>query len=313
MYTPYLKEFIDLMQTCNYQKTAENMNISASSISKHIRKLEEECGGVALFERTTRSVVPTAYGVTFYDYAKQIVELEESGLLALKQLQEKNSSLLNIGYMPVMLEYELIDILMEFMQIYPEIEVKPIAGNRCSELFETEQCDFVFFDNHSQSELSLNHLLCTEDHLVALLPLDHPLANEKKITIEQLRNERFIMHGTSASSLCRDALTVHKMCKEVGFEPNIFLTSSHVSTIMGLVGKGTGISVLNRFLCPLALSSQVAIVDLEAPPSFRIYCLYRKNSLTSTQKLFLSFVREKSTDWPTHERNRLTGTTQNQW
>lgn len=313
MFTPYLKEFIDLIQTCNYQKTAENMNISASSISKHIRKLEEECGGVALFERTTRSVVPTVYGVTFYEYAKQIVELEENGLLALKQLREKNSSVLCIGYMPVMLEYELIDILMEFTQIYPEIEVKPIAGNRCSELFEVDQCDFVFFDNHSQSDLNVNHLLCKEDNLVVLLPLDHPLANEQKISIEQLKDERFVMHGASTTTLCRDSLNVCKLCKDAGYDPNIFLTSSHISTIMGLVRKGIGISVLNRFLCPLPLSSRVAIIDLDAPPSFRIYCLYRKGSLTSTQKLFLSFVREKSANWPTHEYVKLANSPNIPW
>lgn len=313
MFTPYLKEFIDLIQTCNYQKTAENMNISASSISKHIRKLEEECGGVALFERTTRSVVPTAYGVTFYEYAKQIVELEEAGLLALKLLQEKNSSVLNIGYMPVMLEYELIDILMEFMQIYPEIEVKPISGNRCTELFEAEQCDFVFFDNPNQSDMNLNHLLCKEDNLVVLLPLDHPLAGEKQISIEQLKGERFVMHGASASTLCRDSLDVCKLCKDAGYEPNIFLTSSHISTIMGLVRKGIGISVLNRFLCPLPLSSRVAIIDLDAPPSFHIYCLYRRGNLTSTQKLFLSFMREKTSNWPTHEYVKLANSPNTPW
>lgn len=305
MYTPYLKEFIDLYQTCNYQKTAENMNISQSSISKHISKVEEECG-VALFDRTTRSVVPTGYGKIFYDYAKQMVALEDKALTALRMLRQENAGVLTIGYMPVMLEYELVDVLMEFMDRYPEIEVKPVAGNRCSELFETEHCDFVFFDDYNQSDLNPNYYLCKEDRLVVLLPLDHPLANEKKISIEQLRCERFVMHGNSQTSLCRDAYTVSRLCREAGFEPQVYLTSSHISTIMGLVRKGIGISVLNRFQCPAPLSERVAIIDLDTDESFRIYCLYKKSiSMTPTQKMFLAFIRETSRHWPAHEYSRM--------
>lgn len=305
MYTPYLREFIDLYQTCNYQKTAENMNISSSSISKHISKLEKECG-VALFDRTTRSVVPTEYGTTFFEYAKQIVELEEKSLAALRMQHHENSGILTIGYMPVMLEYELVDVLMEFMRRYPDIEVKTLVGNRCSELFETNHCDFVFFDDFSQSGLNLNHVLCKEDNLVVLLPLDHPLAGEKSISVDQLRNDRFIMHGASHESLCRDSTAVCKLCKDAGFEPDVFLTSSNISTIMGLVRKGVGVTVLNRFLCPVPLSSKVAIIDLEPNAAFYIYCLYKKGaSMTPSQKSFLSFIREYSQNWPAHEYSKL--------
>lgn len=313
MYTPYLKEFIDLYQTCNYQKTAENMNISSSSISKHISKLEEECG-VVLFDRTTRSVVPTEYGTIFFTYAQQIVGLEEKGLQALKTLRHENSGVLMIGYMPVMLEYELVDVLMEFMRRHPEINIKPLVGNRCSELFDTHHCDFVFFDDYSQSDLNVNHILCKEDHLVVLLPLDHPLAGETKISIQQLRGERFVMHGESQESLCRDSLNVCNLCRDAGFEPEVFLTSSHISTIMGLVRKGFGVAVLNRFLCSVPLSSRVAIIELDAAPSFRIYCLHKKRAhMTPTQKLFLSFIREYSQQWPVHEYSKLASSPNTSW
>lgn len=314
MYTLYLKEFIDLYQTCNYQKTAENMNISLSSISKHITKLEEWCG-VPLFDRTTRSVVPNDYGKTFYEYAKQIVELEDKCLAALKVQREEKAGILTVGCMPVMLEYELIDVLMEFMKRYPEIEVKTVIGNRCSELFETERCDFVFADHCSQPGMSLGNVLCKEDHLVTLLPLDHPLAGEKEISIEQLRNERFIMHGPSAASLCRDSVEVCRLCTEAGFEPNIYLTSSHVSTIMGLVRKGVGVAVLNKFLCPVPLSSRVAIIDLATTAApFYIYCLYRKGLAASpAQKLFLSFIKEYAEHWPAHEYSKIANSPNTPW
>lgn len=313
MYTLYLKEFIDLYQTCNYQETAENMNISTSSLSKHIAKLEEECG-VQLFDRTTRSVAPNEYGITFLEYAKQIVELEEKSLLTLQAQLHKKSGVLTIGYMPVMTEYALLDVLLDFMQRYPEIELKTINGNRCAELFDTKHCDFVFFDDYNQCDMNLNHLLCMEDHLVALLPLDHPLAGEEKISIDQLRGERFVMHGTSQANLCRDSLTVCRLCQEAGFEPDIFLTSSHISTIMRLIRKGVGVAILNWFQCPTPLSTKVAIIDLDPAPPFYIYCLSRKGVRPSpTQKLFLNFIRESSKHWPVLEYRDLANSPNTTW
>lgn len=313
MYTLYLKEFIDLYQTCNYQKTAENMNISISSISKHVTKLEERCG-VPLFDRTTRSVVPNDYGTTFYEYAKQMIELEEKCLAALNAQKQEKAGVLTIGYMPVMLEYELVDVLMEFMKCYPEIELKTLVGNRCSEMFDTNRCDFVFFDDSNQSGMNLGHVLCKEDNLVALLPLDHPLADEKTISIEQLRGERFVMHGASHEALCRDSMDVLRLCQDAGFEPDIFLTSSNISTIMGLIRKGVGVAVLNKFLCPVPLSSRVAIIDLAPTVSFQIYCLYRKGIAASpAQKLFLSFIRDYANHWPVHEYSKLASSPNTPW
>ena len=313
MYTDYLKEFVDLHRTCNYQETAENMNISTSSLSKHITRLEEECG-VPLFDRTTRSVVPNEYGTIFLEYAKQIIESEEKGLAALKAQLQKKGRVLTIGYMPVMAEYDLLDVLLEFMQRYPEIEVKALIGNRCADMFEAKHCDFVFFDDYSQSDMNLNHLLCKEDHLVVLLPLDHPLAKEEKISLKQLRGERFIMHGVSQASLCRDSLTVCKLCQDAGFTADIFLTSSHISTIMKLVRKGVGVAVLNRFQCPEPLSTRVAIIDLEPASPFYIYCLSRKDvKISPTQKLFLNFIKEYATHWPVHEYSALANSPNTPW
>ena len=213
-----------------------------------------------------------------------------------------------------MTEYELLDVLLEFMQRYPEIEVKTLVGNRCADMFESKRCDFVFFDDYSQSDMNLNHLLCKEDHLVVLLPLDHPLAGESKVTVDQLKGERFIMHGVSQSSLCRDSLTVCKLCRDAGFEPDIFLTSSHVSTIMKLVRKGVGVAVLNRFQCPEPLSTRVAIIDLEPASPFYVYCLSRKDvKISPTQKLFLNFIQEYAKHWPVHEYSALASSPNKPW
>ena len=52
----YIREFVSLAETSNYFETAERLFITTSSLSRHIKALEEELG-MPLFDRTTRKVV----------------------------------------------------------------------------------------------------------------------------------------------------------------------------------------------------------------------------------------------------------------
>ena len=50
-----IQEFVVLAECLNFSEAASRLFISQSSLSKHIKALEQELG-VALFERTTRSI-----------------------------------------------------------------------------------------------------------------------------------------------------------------------------------------------------------------------------------------------------------------
>ena len=60
----YIREFVVLANTCNYMEAAEQLFISQSALSRHIKNLEEELG-VSLFDRSTRSVTLNAFGMLF--------------------------------------------------------------------------------------------------------------------------------------------------------------------------------------------------------------------------------------------------------
>jgi len=57
-----LKEFVVLAETGNFLEAADLLYSSASSLSKHIKSMETELG-VLLFERTTRKVKISKYGL----------------------------------------------------------------------------------------------------------------------------------------------------------------------------------------------------------------------------------------------------------
>ena len=63
-----LEAFLALIETGSFARAAERLNLSQSALSRRVQKLEAALGAI-LFERTTRSVAPTAAGRAFVDYA----------------------------------------------------------------------------------------------------------------------------------------------------------------------------------------------------------------------------------------------------
>src|SRR5687767_178009 len=71
MRVEYLETFLDLVQTRNFQRTAERLNITQSTVSSRIRTLEEDIG-VSLFLRGRSGAELTPEGRKFETYAVNI-------------------------------------------------------------------------------------------------------------------------------------------------------------------------------------------------------------------------------------------------
>lgn len=95
MNTEFLKEFVVLAETKNFWEASERLYMNQSTLSKHIKSLENELG-VELFTRTTRRVELTSYGQTFLPYARTIARTEFEGTSAVKRLQ----NIENAGFIP---------------------------------------------------------------------------------------------------------------------------------------------------------------------------------------------------------------------
>ena len=60
-----LRIFVNLVETENFTRTAQNLNLTQPSVSYIIKSIEDETGQ-KLFVRNKRHVVPTKNGLIFY-------------------------------------------------------------------------------------------------------------------------------------------------------------------------------------------------------------------------------------------------------
>ena len=124
----YIREFVVLANTCNYMEAAEQLFISQSALSRHIKNLEEELG-VSLFDRSTRSVTLNAFGMLFLPYARQMAALHHEYATALGNALNAEHGNIRIGSIPMMSHYGITDVMVRFRKENPRFTLDVIEGD----------------------------------------------------------------------------------------------------------------------------------------------------------------------------------------
>lgn len=286
----YICEFVDLVETGKFSESAEQLFISQSSLSKHMKTLEMDLG-VPLFERATkRKVKLNQYGELFLPYARQLKQTYEDYLKAQQQQLRDISGSLTVGSIPVMSQYGITDVLTGFQMANPSIRLnlKEVESDTAKDLLRQRELDLAIVREHGDQTEEFSRLPFTVDHMVAVLPEDHPLAGQESVPLADLRNERFV--------LLQDVSYMHELCiaecHKAGFEPMVVFNCSHAASIVDLVQKGVGVSLLTKKPVSMLKLEGVVLVDIAPEIVTNINLIYRKESAPSVPiNLFLSFFR----------------------
>lgn len=292
METKYIKEFVALAETCNYHDTADKMFISPSSLSKHIARIESELG-VDLFDRTTRSVELTQYGVLFCKYAQKITELCDEYDNIINEFRIRKESHLSIGLMPRFGQYGILELLSDFSQSHPHISIHMTEYGEPKEFVCSKKCDFAFDIQIENTPLDndLKKILYGVDNLVAVFPAKHPLAKEEYVTIEQLRDQDFIMHGESVGSSYIASRIFRQHCIAAGFKPQEIMSIMSTSNMVKLVSKEKGVAIMHRVHALANMDSGISIVDIHPFITFKVYLLYLQHQkLSPAASEFIRYI-----------------------
>ena len=287
----YLKEFVALSRSCNYFETAEELFISQSSLSRHIKSLEETLG-VPLFDRTTRRVSLSKYGEAFLPYAQKIVALQDEYLADLSEQLEAVENTLSLGTIPVMAHYNITEQLASFQAAYPKFTIQIMEGDTLLLLEKLDEgsIDFAYVRCSDQLPDKYIDKAITRDTMIAILPTDHPLAKKRSVRVEQLAGESFLLLGedTLMYSICVDA------CRHAGFRPKVVFTCKRGDNLIDLVSKGMGVSMLMKRPAMNMMNPYVTAVDIEPEISTTIDLIYLKDKkMNKAMRTFLDFKTDK--------------------
>lgn len=288
----YLAEFVVLARTGNFLSAAEELFISQSSLSKHIKNIEAELG-TALFNRTTRKVSLTDAGEIFLQYAQEICRQQQAYRVALHNLLARRENSVALGVLPTMAQYDITNIIFTFQHSYPDAKLSLVMADSYDlrAKLEDGSVDFAFLRERGADEAFRRIYMCT-DSLVAIVPANHPLADRREIGIEQLRGEELCVleENTLLYDMCAEA------CAAAGFSMKVFYHGHHLTNIADFVTKGQAVALLMQGQTRFLRNPRIRVLKIVPEITTEInFCYFKERAVNAPGRNFIetvnSFVR----------------------
>lgn len=285
-----LQYFMAIVKYKNFSTAAEECYISQSSLSKQIKALEQELGGVELFDRNTKKLDITYAGKEFYISAEKILMEYHKMMNTMKKYTEGHTEVLNIGAIPVMNHYGLTDIFFQFQEYYSNIRLHIVEANSVPiiEEFTKGKIDIAFLRDNYLPVGDYTIYPLVDDELVLVTNYSHWLAKFDEIDLKEAENEKFLFLGnnTGMYESCR------KACVKAGFVPREQVLDVRSSTIKNLVANGQGVSLMMYQSIKYMNDSRIKIIRLREPSIINLSLIVRNGTITDAVSTFIEFVTD---------------------
>ncbi|MBA5801043.1 LysR family transcriptional regulator [Rhizobium changzhiense] len=241
-----LRAFLGVVELESFNRAADALHMSQPALSRRIQKLEQVIGA-PLLERTTRHVSATALGTELVPLVRRMLEEFDGSLFAVRDVGPNRGGLVTIACLPTAAFYFLPTVIRQFNEDYPNIRFRILDLPATDGLRAVASGEVEFGINimgTSDPDLTFERL--AEDPFVLAARKDHPLATKQWVEWVELEPYHLItVHRSSGNRTLLDAALAKSNIKL-----RWFYEVTHLSTSLGLVEAGLGISVLPRMATP---------------------------------------------------------------
>ncbi len=272
-----------------YSKAADQLGLSQPAVSAQIKHLEEALD-IKLFEVIGRKLYCTAAGESVAQSVEQLFDQLQELQNNLHRMGDQVAGELRIAVVSTA-QYIVPYLLQPFLQEHPAINVTIHVGNRAraiEHLFENKN-DLVIM-GIVPDDRPLSSLPFLDNETIAIARADHPLAAQRKITLDEFLAQPMLLRERGSGS--RLALELHCQQQRAKLQAHMEIGSNEA--LKHAVLAGLGIAVVPRFSVEterkLGLLHALAV---DGFPLRRSMCLvYPSNknlSLTATK--FVEYVQ----------------------
>ncbi|UOQ71616.1 LysR family transcriptional regulator [Hymenobacter cellulosilyticus] len=266
-----IRYFLLLAEKRHFWQTAEQLELSQSSLSRHIQRLEAELG-FPLFERTPRQVQLTAAGQLLRtEWQRLLTELDAVHRHA-RQVSSGEVGSLRIGHVGAAAYGWLPRLLARFTAQYPSVQLDllEVSATESEHPLLTYQVDVGFWREPATNPALISEPVFAEQ-LALVVPQQHWAQAEGFTSLAALREELFVLPALTGPSAY--VQTLRGLFAQYGFQPRGTVTSDFGSTMLHLVAAGLGVSVL-----PLSYASSPlpGLRFIELPHESAVYSVWRR-------------------------------------
>ena len=277
--------FLKTVECGSFSKAAAEMSFTQSAVSHAVQALENELN-ITLLSRNRGGVVLTADGRALLPRIEKLCAAHHELMQSAAELNGMDAGFVRVATFSSVSAQWLPSILKSFGERYPNIEFEVVTGDyygQSEDWILQGKVDCGFLRLPSVKHLQTYALY--RDELQVILPCGHPLADSDPFPAASLSTEPFIFLEEGQDYEISAALD------KMGIRPNVKYTAREDRTMLAMVSKGLGISLLPELM---VRHSPYPVVACRAPERF-----YRnigiavkdKKALSAATRRFVDYVR----------------------
>jgi len=210
--------FLAVAERLSYSKAAKELGVSAASVSRQIRQLEEEFD-LSLFVRDRRHVELTDTGKLFLEDAKALVNQTASLFDHLRQAKRGETGTVRIG-IGMHLAENVSRVVFEHLRRYPAVDVEGtlIFSTLQNAALLEGRIDIGFLRGPVDT-VRLNSEVLYKEKLLVMVSKANPLSRNRWVQVRDLANETLFLPDWNFSRGLHD-LTL-ALYKKKGISPKV--------------------------------------------------------------------------------------------
>ncbi len=237
-----LRQFLAVAEELHFGRAAERLHMTQPPLTQAIQKLEQALG-VALFERSSRSVRLSAAGEALKPCAQALLSQAE-GLPALVQAAaDGRRGRLSLGFVSTVGFGDLPRWLRSFREQYPEVALSLREATLDVQLpeFERGELDAGFIIHAPGSQpAGFERLKIASEPMVLALCADEPLAAKPHLDAAEVARQPLVIFPRAIAPSLFDA--VLDFYRQQQRQPGIVQEAIQMQTIVNLVSAGIGVA-----------------------------------------------------------------------
>lgn len=292
-----LRTFVEVVRQGGFSQAAEVVSLTQSTVSKAVKTLEDELG-MPLLNRLGHKNELTAAGEMTYRRA-QVLLAEHNDLLAeINDLRGLKRGVLRIGLPPVGCGVLFAAMFATYRRRYPDIEIEltEYGSKKLRDCLEAGEVDLAAL--LLPMDEGFDYQPVRNEPLMAVLPVEHLLAQNTRIDFNDLADSPFILFEAGFALNAK----ILAACERKGVTPRVAARSGQIDFIVDLVSAGLGVAFLPRMLAHKHQHTGIALIPLDEPHTdWHIALAWRASAhLPPAARAWLDLAKEQplTTDHP---------------
>jgi DNA-binding transcriptional LysR family regulator len=284
----HIRYFLAVAEERHFTRAAAKIGIGQPPLSQQIKDLEAEVG-TPLFHRVAHGAKLTEAGKAFLTGISEMPSLAERAAMAARRAARGETGSLRVGFTAsAAFNVVVPSAIRSFRRAYAEVHLTLEEANttRLVAGLQEGSLDAVFLRPDAPGSEDLQLRLLSEEPMLVALPEGHPLARRKKIDLEMLRDDVFLLFPREIGPTLYD--TVVEACRQAGFEPTIGQLVPQIASVVNLVAAELGVSVVPASMGQLGVKGVVYRSIAGQSPVARLALAYRRGETSTVVRNFIA-------------------------